>query len=154
MGALAAVLPSISWPTVALALVAVAIIVFWPKRWSRVPGSIVAVAAGMLIVQFYHRLGWATDTIGSKFGGIPQGLPSFHFPGLDLDHLSGLIRPAFTIALLGAIESLLSAVRADRLVGRRPHSNQDALAVAAAHVLPPPFCALPPTGGVARNPTY
>ena len=98
--------------TVALALVSLVIIMFWPKRWSRVPGSIVAVAAGMLIVQLYHRLGWATDTIGSRFGGIPQGLPPFHFPGLDLEHLSGLIRPAITIALLGAIV-IASADRKD-----------------------------------------
>src|SRR5258708_7780129 len=153
MGALAAVLPSISWPTVALALVAVAIIVFWPKRWSRVPGSIVAVAAGMLIVQFYHRLGWATDTIGSKFGGIPQGLPSFHFPGLDLDHLSGLIRPAFTIALLGAIESLLSAVVGGGLIDGGPASNQGLMAQGAANFVAPLFGGLPATGVIARTAT-
>ena len=153
MGALAAVLPSISWPTVALTLVSVAIIVFWPKRWSRVPGSIVALAAGMLIVQLYHRLGWATDTIGSKFGGIPQGLPPFHFPGLDLEHLSGLIRPAFTIALLGAIESLLSAVVADGLIDGRHDSNQELMAQGAANFVAPLFGGLPATGVLARTAT-
>jgi SulP family sulfate permease len=153
LGALVAVLPTIKWPTVALALVSLVIIMFWPKRWSRVPGSIVAVAAGMLIVQLYHRLGWATDTIGSRFGGIPQGLPPFHFPGLDLEHLSGLIRPAITIALLGAIESLLSAVVADGLIDGRHDSNQELMAQGAANFVAPLFGGLPATGVLARTAT-
>ncbi len=153
LGALAGALPTIEWHTVALSVLSLAIILGWPKRWSRVPASIVAVAAGMLIVQLYHRLGWATDTIGSKFGGIPQGLPAFHFPGIELEHLSGLIRPAFTIALLGAIESLLAAVVADGLIDDRHDSNQELMAQGAANFVAPLFGGLPVTGVLARTAT-
>ena len=151
--ALARALPTIEWPTVLLAVVSLAIILGWPKRWSRVPASIVAVGAGMVLVQLYHRLGWATDTIGSKFGGIPLGLPSFHFPDFNLGHMSDLIRPAFTIALLGAIESLLSAVVADGLIDDRHDSNQELMAQGAANFLSPFFGGLPVTGVLARTAT-
>ena len=151
--ALARALPTIDWPTVLLSVVSLAVILGWPKRWSRVPASIVAVGVGMLLVQLYHRLGWATDTIGSKFGGIPLGLPAFHFPGINLGHLSELIRPAFTIALLGAIESLLSAVVADGLIDDRHDSNQELMAQGAANFLSPLFGGLPVTGVLARTAT-
>lgn len=81
MGALAAVLPSIDWPTVALALVSLAIIVFWPKRWSRVPGSIVAVGAGMLTVQLFHRLGWAPTPSAASSAASPRACLPFSCPG-------------------------------------------------------------------------
>jgi len=151
--ALARALPTIEWGTVALSGISLAIILLWPKRWSRVPGSIVAVAAGMLLVQLYHRLGWATDTIGSKFGGIPRGLPPFHFPGINLEHLGGLVRPAFTIALLGAIESLLAAVVADGLIDDRHDSNQELMAQGVANFVAPLFGGLPATGVLARTAT-
>ncbi len=151
LGALAGAWPTLAWPTVALAVVSLAIILLWPKRWSRVPASIVAVAAGLLMVQLYHRLGWTTETIGSRFGGIPQGLPAFHFPGINLAHLSGLIRPAFTIALLGAIESLLAAVVADGLIDDRHDSNQELMAQGAANLVVPLFGGLPATGVLART---
>ena len=150
---LAAALPTIDWPTVAVSVISLAIILLWPKRWSRVPGSIVAVVGGLLLVQLYHRLGWTTDTIGSRFGGIPQGLPRFHFPGIDWEHLSGLIRPAFTIALLGAIESLLAAVVADGLIDDRHDSNQELMAQGAANMVSPLFGGLPVTGVLARTAT-
>jgi SulP family sulfate permease len=113
----------------------------------------VAVIVGLLLVQLYQRLGWATDTIASRFGGIPQGLPPFQFPAIDLGHLSGLIRPAFTIALLGAIESLLSAVVADGLIDDRHDSNQELMAQGAANILSPLFGGLPTTGVLARTAT-
>lgn len=153
MGALAAALPTSSWSTVALAAVSLAITLLWPKRWSRVPGSIVAVAVGVVVVQLYHRLGWSTDTIGSRFGGIPQGLPGFHLPAFNLEHLGDLIRPAFTIALLGAIESLLSAVVADGLIDDRHDSNQELMAQGVANFVAPLFGGLPATGVLARTAT-
>ncbi|MBI2814452.1 MAG: STAS domain-containing protein [Opitutae bacterium] len=153
LAALAGAFASVQWSTVALSGVSLAIILLWPKRWSRVPGSIVAVGAGVLVVQLYHRLGWSTDTIGSRFGGIPQGLPGFHFPRFAWDHLGGLIRPAFTIALLGAIESLLSAVVADGLIDDRHDSNQELMAQGVANFVTPLFGGLPVTGVLARTAT-
>ena len=136
-----------------MSVVSLAIILLWPKRWSRLPGSIAAVAAGVALVQVYHWLGWSTDTIGSRFGGIPQGLPQFNFPGFNWEHLGSLIRPAFTIALLGAIESLLAAVVADGLIDDRHDSNQELMAQGVANFVTPLFGGLPVTGALARTAT-
>ncbi len=153
MVALAKALPSMEAGTVVLSLVSLALILFWPKRWSRVPGSIVAVVVGLGLVQLYHRLGWSIETIGTRFGGIPQGLPSINFPAVDVAHLGALVRPAFTIALLGAIESLLSAVVADGLIDDRHDSNQELMAQGAANFVVPLFGGLPVTGVLARTAT-
>ncbi len=153
LAALAGAGSTIQWNTVALSAVSLVIILLWPKRWNRVPGSIVAVGAGVVIVQIYQRLGWSTDTIGNRFGGIPQGLPGFHFPGFNWEHLGDLIRPAFTLALLGAIESLLSAVVADGLIDDRHDSNQELMAQGVANFVTPLFGGLPVTGALARTAT-
>jgi len=150
MAALARALPSMTWPTLAIAGLSLAIILLWPKRWNRVPGSIVAVAVGTVLVAVFKL---PVETIGSKYGGIPQGWPSFHFPALDFGHLSSLIRPAFTIALLGAIESLLAAVVADGLIDDRHDSNQELMAQGAANFVVPLFGGLPVTGVLARTAT-
>jgi SulP family sulfate permease len=150
VAALARALPTLHWPTVVLALVSLGIVLFWPKRWSRVPGSIVAVVLGTVAVAVFHL---PTETIGSKFGGIPRGLPSLAWPDFDWEHLSGLIRPAFTIALLGAIESLLSAVVADGLIDDRHDSNQELMAQGAANFVAPLFGGIPVTGVIARTAT-
>ena len=143
-------LPTLHWPTALLAAGSIALLVFWPKRWSRVPGSIVVVLLGTVAVAVFHL---PTETIGSKFGGIPRGLPAFAFPQFDLEHLSGLIRPAFTIALLGAIEALLSAVVADGLIDDRHDSNQELMAQGAANFVSPLFGGIPVTGVIARTAT-
>jgi SulP family sulfate permease len=143
-------LPTLHWPTALLAAGSIALLVFWPRRWSRVPGSIVVVLLGTVAVAVFHL---PTETIGSKFGGIPRGLPAFAFPQFDLEHLSGLIRPAFTIALLGAIESLLSAVVADGLIDDRHDSNQELMAQGAANLVSPLFGGIPVTGVIARTAT-
>ena len=142
--------PTIGWPTVALGGLSLAIILFWPRRWNRVPGSIVAVVVGTVLVAVFQL---PVETIGSKFGGIPQGWPTFNFPTIELGHLSGLIRPAFTIALLGAIESLLSAVVADGLVDDRHDSNQELMGQGVANFVAPLFGGLPVTGVLARTAT-
>lgn len=150
LGALTAALPSVQWPTVAIGVGSLAILGFWPKRWSRVPGSIVAVILGTVLVAVFHV---PTETIGSRFGGIPQGVPEFTWPKFDWAHLSGLIRPAFTIAMLGAIESLLSAVVADGLIDDRHDSNQELMAQGAANFVSPLFGGIPVTGVIARTAT-
>jgi len=148
--ALAGALPSLRWPTALIAALSLATILLWPKRWSRVPGSIVAVVAGTVLVAVFKL---PVETIGSKFGGIPQGWPSLQLPQWDVAHLSSLIRPAFTIAMLGAIESLLAAVVADGLIDDRHDSNQELMAQGAANFIVPLFGGLPVTGVLARTAT-
>ncbi|MBA3848667.1 MAG: sodium-independent anion transporter [Opitutus sp.] len=150
IAALSHALPTLHWPTALLAAGSLGLLLFWPKRWSRVPGSIVVVLLGTVAVAVFHL---PAETIGSKFGGIPRGLPAFAWPQFDLEHLGGLIRPAFTIALLGAIESLLSAVVADGLIDDRHDSNQELMAQGAANFVAPLFGGIPVTGVIARTAT-
>jgi len=141
---------TLHWPTLGLSLLALAILLLWPKRWSRVPASIVAVVAGTVLVAVFRA---PVETIGSRFGGIPQGLPVPAWPEIDWPHLGQLIRPAFTIALLGAVESLLSAVVADGLVDDRHDSNQELMGQGIANVASGLCGGLPVTGVIARTAT-
>ncbi len=150
MTALWQALPTVNWTAAGLAGLSLAILLLWPKRWGRLPASIVAVIAGVLLVRWG---GLGVETVGSRFNGIPQGLPAFAWPPFDWEHVSGLIRPAFTIALLGAIESLLSAVVADGMIDDRHDSNQELMAQGAANFLSPLFGGLPVTGVIARTAT-
>lgn len=149
--ALRGALATVHGPTLALGAVSLAIVFGWPARWGRrVPGSIVAVIVGTLAVAWG---GWPTDTIGTRFGGIPQGLPPLTWPTIEWNALQELIRPALTIALLGGVESLLSAVVADGLTDDQHDSNQELIAQGAANVLVPFFGGLPVTGVIARTAT-
>ncbi len=113
-------------PTVALAILSLMIIVLWPKNWARrVPGSIVALVFGTALVMILHI---PVETIGTRFGGIPQGLPAMQLPQFSWSNLHDLFQPALTIALLAAIESLLSAVVADGMIDDRHDSNQELMA--------------------------
>src|SRR5690606_17241895 len=95
----------ISWPAFALAAASIGVILLWPKKWQRrVPGSIVVLVLSTLAVAL---LNLPVETIGSRFGGIPQGLPGFQMPDFSWDNVQHLFQPAVTIALLAAIESLL-----------------------------------------------
>ena len=134
-----------------LAAASLGLILFWPKKVARfVPGSIVAVVLATLAVKFFHL---PVETIGSRFGGIPQGLPPFHFPEFQWAHLRDLISPATTIALLAAIESLLSAVVADGMIDDRHDSNQELIAQGLANIACPLFGGIPATGAIARTAT-
>ncbi len=148
LAALAGALPTLHLPTALLGGGALAALLLWPQRWGRVPGSIAVVVAGTVAVALF---GFPTETIGTRFGGIPRGLPEFAWPAFDWEHLGGLIRPAFTIALLGAIESLLSAVVADGLVDDRHDSNQELMAQGVANFAAPLFGGIPVTGVIART---
>ena len=150
MAALFRAAETLHWPTLGLGALSLAILLLWPKRWSRVPASIVAVVLGTVLVAWFNL---PTATIGSRFGGIPQGLPAFAWPAFDLEHLGSLIRPAFTIALLGAIESLLSAVVSDGLIDDRHDSNQELMAQGAANFASGLVGGLPVTGVIARTAT-
>jgi sulfate permease, SulP family len=128
----------------------VVFLIFWPSRWQqRVPGSIVALILASLAVKFF---GLHVTTIGEKWG-IPRGFPLPHLPNLQLAAIPKLIGPAFTIAMLGAIESLLSAVVADGLTNDRHDSNQELMAQGIANIVSPFFGGIPATGAIARTGT-
>ncbi len=142
---------TVQWPTLALAAASLAVILLWPKPWQRrVPGSIVALLIGTAMVALFQL---PVDTIGSKFGGIPQALPSPHLPSLSWDNIRHLFQPAMTIALLAAIESLLCAVVADGMVDDRHDSNQELMAQGIANMVCPLFGGIAATGAIARTAT-
>jgi SulP family sulfate permease len=139
------------WPAVVLAAASFAIIKLWPKDWQRrVPGSIVALVLGTAVVAIFQV---PVETIGSKFGGIPQGLPKLQLPSLAWDNIRQLVQPAFTIALLAAIESLLCAVVADGMVDDRHDSNQELMAQGLANIISPLFGGIAATSAIARTAT-
>ena len=121
-----------------------------PRFTKRVPGSIVALILTTAAVAFFHL---PIETIGSKFGGIPQGFPSFAMPELKLAHIIPLLPSAFTVAMLAAIESLLSAVVADGMSGDRHNSNVELIAQGIANFASPLFGGIPATGAIARTAT-
>jgi SulP family sulfate permease len=139
------------WPTLALAWTSLLIIVFWPKRWARrVPGSVFVVILGTVLVMAFQI---PVETIGSRFGGIPQGLPKFIAPELSWENIQHLFPPALTIALLAAIESLLSAVVADGMIDDHHDSNQELMAQGIANIVCPLFGGIAATGAIARTAT-
>ena len=153
MKALAEHASTIQWPTVALAAASLAIILFWPKAWQRrVPGSIVALVLGTVAVALLPNL-LPVETIGSKFGGIPQTLPKPTIPALSWENIQHLFQPATTIALLAAIESLLCCVVADGMIDDRHDSNQELMAQGLANIASPLFGGIAATGAIARTAT-
>ncbi|GAB5605355.1 SulP family inorganic anion transporter [Sideroxyarcus sp. TK5] len=149
--AISAAIGTVDPLTVALAVASALLIWFYPKRWAqKLPSPIVALIIGTLLVGLFNL---PTETIGSRFGGIPQGLPSFEFPELTFATLRHLFAPAMTIALLGAIESLLSAAVADGMIDDKHDSNQELIAQGIANIVTPFFGGIPATGAIARTAT-
>lgn len=120
------------------------------KITRRIPGSLVAIVLTTLVVQLFHL---PVETIGTRFGDIPSSLPSPVFPHFDLATMRELLVPAFTIALLGGIESLLSAVVADGMIGGNHKSNMELVAQGAANIFSSIFGGIPATGAIARTAT-
>ncbi len=142
---------SFRWPALGLAGAALGIILFWPKNWQRrVPGSIVALVAGTAAAALLHL---PVETIGSRFGGIPQQLPNLAIPALSWETIRHLFAPATTIALLAAIESLLCAVVADGMTDDRHDSNQELMAQGLANLASPLFGGIAATSAIARTAT-
>jgi sulfate permease, SulP family len=144
-------LPTINWATTGLALLALAILILGPRYLKRVPAPLIAlivVTVAQAALQFK-----GVATIGSAFGGIPRTLPSLSVPSLDPARVLSLVGPAFTIALLGAIESLLSAVVADGMAGTRHDSNQELIGQGIANIVAPLFGGFAATGAIARTAT-
>jgi SulP family sulfate permease len=126
------------------------IILVWPKLERRIPGPFVALIATTVLVRVLHL---PVETIGSRFGVIDAGLPRPALPHITLPMLTNLAGPAFTIALLAAIESLLSAVVADGMIGGRHRSNMELVAQGVANIASPIFGGMPATGAIARTAT-
>ena len=148
---LAQALPTINWATTGLALLALAILIAGPRYLKRIPAPLVAMIAITILQSYFHFRGVAT--IGSAFGGIPRTLPSFAFPPIQLAQVISLVGPAFTIALLGSIESLLSAVVADGMAGTKHNSNQELIGQGIANIIAPLFGGFASTGAIARTAT-
>jgi SulP family sulfate permease len=144
-------LPTANPATTGLALLALAILTFGARYLRRIPAPLIALIAVTAVQAVFQFHGVAT--IGSAFGGIPRTLPAFSIPTLDLARVLSLVGPAFTIALLGAIESLLSAVVADGMAGTRHDSNQELIGQGVANILAPLFGGFAATGAIARTAT-
>jgi SulP family sulfate permease len=150
MHALFSHLDSIDPQTLLVAFGSLAIIVLWPYITKRIPGSIIALLVGTLVVIV---LKLPVDTIGTKFGGIPTGLPSFQLPPFRTDLILPLLPSALTVALLAAVESLLSAVVADGMSADKHNSNVELIAQGLANLASPLFGGIPATGAIARTAT-
>ena len=147
------VLPQTHAATALIALLSLVLVLFTSriKYLSRIPGPLLAMLVATSLQALLHLPGVAT--IGTAFGGIPIGLPAFIWPDLSISQTIMLIGPAFTIAMLGAIESLLSAVVADGMTGTRHDSNQELIGQGIANIVAPLFGGFAATGAIARTAT-
>ncbi len=139
--------------SVIVGIFALLVCIFWPKVTTKVPGSLIAIVLATALVKIF---GWddahGVMTIGSK-NQIPTGFPTPHLPNISLEMMRQVFQPALTIAILGAIESLLSAVVADGMTGTRHRSNTELMGQGIANILSPIFGGIPATGAIARTAT-
>ncbi|WEA01598.1 SulP family inorganic anion transporter [Mucilaginibacter sp. SJ] len=126
------------------------VVLLWPRVTRKVPGSLIAIAISTLVVRYFHL---PVETIGSRFGVITAALPRPVMPDVSLETIRQLIRPAFTIALLCSIESLLSAVVADGMTGGNHRSNTELIAQGLANICSSVLGGIPATGAIARTAT-
>ena len=143
-------LASINPWSLALSVLTVLILVILPRYVKRIPASLVALVLAAAVVELFEI---PVATIGSQLGGVPSTLPSFRFPTVDWTSMPGLVSTAVSVALLVAIESLLSAVVADGMTGRQHRSNAELIGQGAANILAPLFGGIPATGAIARTAT-
>ncbi|WP_373230576.1 SulP family inorganic anion transporter [Cohnella sp.] len=144
-------LATINIYSVITAGVCLMVILLSPRFLPKVPGSLVGLVASSVIAALFFK--GHVATIGSSFGAIPSTLPHFHFPEITWERIETLIRPAFIIAMLGGIESLLSAVVADGMTGSRHNSNRELVGQGIANMVTPLFGGIPATGAIARTAT-
>ena len=148
-------LDTVNWPTVVLSLLTIAICIYWKRITQKVPGSIIAIIVTTILAMILEKFGFTVATIGSKFPAVAQGmslsLPTL--PTIEWHTIRELVSPAISIALLAGIESLLSAVVADGMIGRRHNSNTELIGEGIANILSPLFGGIPATGAIARTAT-
>src|SRR5439155_1638123 len=133
-----------------VAVATLAITIVWPRVSMRIPGPFVALIVTTLLAQLLHL---PVETIGARFGAIHAGLPQPSIPHLSIPVIQALAGPAFTIALLAAVESLLSAVVADGMIGGRHRSNMELVAQGVADIASPLFGGMPAGGALAGTAT-
>lgn len=141
---------TLNWYAVGVAAFAFAIIYLWPRVTRKIPGSLIAI---LLITPLVHILHIPVETIGSRFGSVPNSLPAPQLPAISFRDVTNYFQPALAIALLAGIESLLSAVVADGMTGRRHRSNTELVAQGVANLISPLFSGIPATGAIARTAT-
>jgi SulP family sulfate permease len=141
---------AVNWTAVEVSLASLAIILLWPRLSRRIPAPFVALVAMTALVQLFHL---PVETIGDRFGEIHASLPRPSLPSTSWETMRGLVAPAFTIAMLAGIESLLSAVVSDGMIGSRHRSNMELVAQGIANLASPLFGGIPATGAIARTAT-
>lgn len=127
---------------------ALAILIFWPKRFKYFPPPLAAIVLTTLAVKLG---GWSVETIGTRFGALPSVFPAPQLPRLSYEQFVALIPPAMTIALLAGVESLLSAVVADGMIGKKHRSNMELVAQGVGNIASAAFGGIPATGAIART---
>ena len=150
MAAIAENFKTLSPSATTLAVSALVLMIVFRKLYPRIPGSILALLGGTLAAMALHL---PVETIGTRFGGIPNSLPAFHFPQFRHELILDLLSPALTLTMLGAIESLMSAMVADRMSGDQHNPNVELVAQGIANIASPLFGGLPATGAIARTAT-
>lgn len=148
--AIASHLNSVNVRAITVAMVTLLIMGWWPRVSRRIPSPFVALIATTLAVRLFNI---PVETIGTKFGAISAAFPHLVVPHVSLEQVTALVAPAFTIALLAAVESLLSAVVADGMIGGRHRSNMELIAQGVANIIAPMFGGMPATGAIARTAT-
>src|SRR4029077_15271377 len=141
---------TISPPATLLSLASLAVLILCLKYARRIPGAILVTFGAIAAVSLLHL---SVETIGTRFGGIPSGLPTLAMPRLHYNVLRQLLSPAFTVAMLGAIESLMSAVVSDKMSKDKHNPNVELMAQGVANIVSPLFGGLPATGAIARTAT-
>lgn len=139
---------SLNIASVIVTVIALAVIIFWPKVNKKLPGSLIAIIVTTLLVTF---LPFGVDTIGGTYGEIPSSLPNFSIPNVNLDIIIQLLPSAFTIAFLAAIESLLSAVVSDKMIDDESDANAELIGQGVANIMSGLFGGIPATGAIART---
>lgn len=141
---------SINWYSVAVGTGSLLIIVFWSRITRKIPGQLIAILLATFVVQFFHL---PVETIATRFGGVPSSIPTPHLPVITWELIQQMFSPALTIAILCALESLLSAVVADGMMGTRHRSNMELIAQGAGNIVSVIFGGIPATGAIARTAT-
>lgn len=140
--------PTFNWQTTMIGVISLAIVFLWPRFSHRVPGSLVAIFALTIVAQAFHL---PVETIGSRFGTVPNHLPVPHLPHVTWELIQQMFQPGVTVALLAALESLLAAVVADGMMGTRHRSNVELFAQGVGNIASALFGGIPATGAIART---
>ncbi len=134
--------------TTLIGVLAILLIIFWPRVNRKIPGALIALIVTAIIVKFFNL---EVATVGTKFGELSSALPKAQLPNITLDKIRLLLAPALTIAILGSIESLLSAVVSDGMIGSKHRSNMELIAQGIANMASGLFGGIPATGAIART---